>query len=1216
MRTRLKSPDLYAIGWIAALPIERAAATALLHDRHDVPESFDQHRSDTNSYTWGRIGEHNVVIASLPAGVYGTTSTATTASNLIHSLPYIRIGLLVGIGGGIARPNEGQDIRLGDIVVSQPDGITGGVVQYDLGKAKANGGWERKGSLEKPPSVLLHAVASLQAEHEIEPSKVPDLLAAMLEAKPSMKRPNSDYTYQGAENDRLFEPQHNHVGGSNCDKCDPAWQVKRKQRESPDPKIHYGIVASGNKLIKDAATRDSLFGDTGHQCLCVEMEAAGLMDRFPCLVIRGICDYADSHKNDRWQRYAAATAAAFAAELLDLYQSIPIQNVDYRTALNQLPVAEGASFDSRAEEHNPTCLPGTRVELLKDVYRWIDDPNSKTIFWLNGMAGTGKSTIARTIAQERHKSGDLGATFFFKRGEMDRGNLNKLMSTLAHQLALSIPGVALFIRKTLNTDPAVVGKTMKEQFEKLIQEPLSEAAAMPITPSLVMIVIDALDECDQEADIRLLINILSQAKTGCPRLRVFLTSRPELPVRLGFSEVHGSYQDLVLHDIPTEIVKHDIVVFLNDGFKKVRFDFNMTSLAQMAVPLFVFAATICRFVGNRKRNSPQTQLHKVLDYKSNGHVASGSYDKAIRIWDAETGECERVLKGHSSSVSSVVFSHDSKKLASASDDQTIWLWNAETGERERLLEGHDGRVRSVVFSHDSKKLASASDDQMIRIWNIEAAECEQVLKGHSGWVYSAVFSHDSKRVASASHDRTIRIWNIEAVECEQVLKGHSGWVHSAVFSHDSKKVASASHDQTIRIWTAATGECKLVLGGHCNGVWSVVFSHDSKKLASASDDQTIRIWNIEAAECEQVLEGHHGQVWSVVFSHDSKKVASASYDETIRIWNTVSGDYKRAPEGHSSWVSSVVFSHDSKKVASASYDRTIRIWDAETGKCERVLKGHSDWVSSAVFSHDSKKVASASYDETIRIWDTKTGESEQVLKGHNHWVTLVVFANDSKKAASSSSDNIIRTWSVETGECERVLEGHRTRVSSMVFSHDLTKVASASFDKTVRIWNAVTGECKRVLKGHREGVWSVVFSHDSKKVASSSDDEAIRIWDAETGECEEIIPLDGYAHVLSFTPDGRGIVTDRGVFALTGGSQPPVEPPMLRQSLEAPILAYTDGTWITAAGEDLLWLPPECRNGKVAVSGSTVVVGCQSGRVLILGISVAEVEQWTNAHNY
>lgn len=138
----------------------------------------------------------------------------------------------------------------------------------------------------------------------------------MLKNNPQMKKPKTDFRYQGAENDRLFKSQYDHVSGVTCGQCDSSQEVDREQRDSTDPEIHYGIIASGNILFKDSAARDSLWENTGKQCLCVEMEAAGLMDRFPCLVIRGICDYADSHKNDRWQRYAAAAAAAFAVELL------------------------------------------------------------------------------------------------------------------------------------------------------------------------------------------------------------------------------------------------------------------------------------------------------------------------------------------------------------------------------------------------------------------------------------------------------------------------------------------------------------------------------------------------------------------------------------------------------------------------------------------------------------------------------------------------------------------------------------------------------------------------------------------------------------------------------------------------------------------------------------------------------------------------------------
>ncbi|KAF5673878.1 NACHT ankyrin domain-containing protein [Fusarium heterosporum] len=175
-RNCLDSPDSYAIAWIAALPIERAAAEAMLDEEHAAPSSFIRHQTDANVYTWGRMGEHNIVIASLAAGVYGTTSAATTASSLLASLPSIRVDLMVGIGGGIAQPTDDRDIRLDDIVVSQPDSTTGGVCQYDLIKARSGDKRERKGFLGRPPAVLLHALASIQADHERKDSKVPCFL--------------------------------------------------------------------------------------------------------------------------------------------------------------------------------------------------------------------------------------------------------------------------------------------------------------------------------------------------------------------------------------------------------------------------------------------------------------------------------------------------------------------------------------------------------------------------------------------------------------------------------------------------------------------------------------------------------------------------------------------------------------------------------------------------------------------------------------------------------------------------------------------------------------------------------------------------------------------------------------------------------------------------------------------------------------------------------
>lgn len=324
----LDSPDSYTIAWIAALSIERAAAEAMLDERHAVPTGFTRHQTDANVYTWGRVGEHNIVIAALASGDYGITSAATTASSLLASLPSIRVGLLVGIGGGIARPDEGHDIRLGDVVVSQPSGTIGGVCQYDLIKAKSGGKRERKGFLGRPPTVLLNALTSIQAYHEQKDSDVPCFLRMMLEKNPKMgkrSKQNPGYTYQGFDNDRLFKASCNHIPGLGCQGCDTADEIQRDSRDTTDPDIHYGTIASGNTLVKDAATRDRIATDLGEDCICFEMEAAGLMNHFPCLVIRGICDYADSHKNDRWQRYASATAAAYAKELLAYVPVLEVQ---------------------------------------------------------------------------------------------------------------------------------------------------------------------------------------------------------------------------------------------------------------------------------------------------------------------------------------------------------------------------------------------------------------------------------------------------------------------------------------------------------------------------------------------------------------------------------------------------------------------------------------------------------------------------------------------------------------------------------------------------------------------------------------------------------------------------------------------------------------------------------------------------------------------------
>jgi nucleoside phosphorylase len=312
MPSKNLSHNDYTVGWISALPLEIAAAAAMLDKRH---KSLLRPSSDQNTYTLGEISGHNVVIACLPSGVYGTTSAATVGAQMLSTFPAIRFSLVVGIGGGV--PSKGNDIRLGDVAVSKPAGTYGGVVQYDYGKTLSGGHFQQTGILNQPPPILLTAISQLQSISTTENSDhISRILSETFDKDPGNK---DRFSSPGSDQDHLFNVAYDHVVSENtCIKCDLSQTVTREPRDSNKPQAHYGLIASGNQVIKDANIRDQLAQKTNPPVLCFEMEAAGLMNNLPCLVIRGISDYSDSHKNKKWQKYAALTAAVYAKQLLSM----------------------------------------------------------------------------------------------------------------------------------------------------------------------------------------------------------------------------------------------------------------------------------------------------------------------------------------------------------------------------------------------------------------------------------------------------------------------------------------------------------------------------------------------------------------------------------------------------------------------------------------------------------------------------------------------------------------------------------------------------------------------------------------------------------------------------------------------------------------------------------------------------------------------------------
>ncbi|KAL7895629.1 hypothetical protein HDV64DRAFT_257366 [Trichoderma sp. TUCIM 5745] len=546
--TKTRTHDEYTVGWVCALSKEQTAATAMLDERHDC---LPKPPKDPNTYNLGSIGQHNIVIACLPEGEIGTSSAATFATWMISTFPSIKFGLMVGIGGGIP-----PKVRLGDVVVSTPTDQYGGVVQWDFGKAEEGGKFKKIGSLNKPPAPLRTALTKLKTENELSGSKIPEYLDELGQKWPRLV---PKYLWSESRTDPLSEP---HSSLNNRGSRNPGNPLKRKaehidgiaivdadRKKQRDIRVHYGLIASGNQVIKDAKFRDSLDQGYDGNILCVEMEAAGLMNNFPCIVIRGICDYADSQKNKDWQEHAAAVAAAFAKELLqyvqpsDVSQERAVRDIinkvyddvthiksklDGKEDVEILDWLTRTDYGPQQSDYFSRRQPETGIWFLEsvDFQDWLT--TSKQSLFCPGIPGAGKtiltSIVVDYLTSRFYGDSTVGIAYIycnFKKQEEQ--TIYNLLASVLKQLAENQSRLHESVKSLYN-------RHKDKKTRPSLNEILTVLHSVIMTYTRIFIIIDALDECQasdgcRERLISELFNL--QMRSGA---NIFTTSRiiPEI----------------------------------------------------------------------------------------------------------------------------------------------------------------------------------------------------------------------------------------------------------------------------------------------------------------------------------------------------------------------------------------------------------------------------------------------------------------------------------------------------------------------------------------------------------------------------------------------------------------------------------------------------------------------------------------------------------------
>ncbi len=574
-----------------------------------------------------------------------------------------------------------------------------------------------------------------------------------------------------------------------------------------------------------------------------------------------------------------------------------------------------------------------------------------------------------------------------------------------------------------------------------------------------------------------------------------------------------------------------------------------------------------------------------------------------------------VLKGHSEAIYSTAFNKDGTILATGSFDKTVRLWDAATGKQLREFggtAGHQSLVLSVAFSPLGDQIASGGSDNLARVWDVPISTPLRDLVNTAG-VTGIALSADAKMIAGSASDGSIKLWSAVDGKPIATLAGHPGGATGVAFSANNVMVATCGVDGTIRLWNAVDGKSLGLIGAHAGGIVSLAIAPGSNAIYSVGVDGLVKTWLLPLVPSKP-LPVHADAITTLAISADGS-FALTGADKSLKLSNVATGQIVRELPGATGPITSAAFSPNGTMAAVGCADGKVHLWTVADGKLVASVPAHGGSVTGVSLNAAGTGFVTVGTDGELRSWALPIVASKAIAQPDR--VLGASLSPDVKRLIVAGADKMVRTINFPAGTPERQFAGHTGAVTAAAITPDNTTIVSTGVDETIRLWNAANGQATAALAGHAGPIPTLAIAPNGTFAVSGGEDGFVKVW------ALPIVAPKAYAHpdaVTAFapSPDGNRVMTvcaDKQARVWNLANPAPERAYALGQPITA--IAYAaDNVTVALATADKslsirnadkevkkLPLPAEARSVAFTPNGAAIVAGLTDNSIRVFNIA-------------